>query len=106
VASDPIDADTTRATARLPGLEIEVVHRRPSDAVELLSINLQATPPFDAFGQYLEAANPFVFWSRLAAAAWQPWSELARTMMWPWAAAALPQLPAPGAAKATDADNA
>jgi hypothetical protein len=106
VANEPIETDTTRATARLPGLEIEIVHRRPSDRVEQISINLQATPSFDAFGQYFAAANPFVFWSRLAEAAWLPWSDLARAMMTPWAAAPLPRVPAPGVADAADTDNA
>lgn len=110
MANEPIETDTTRATARLPGLEIEIVHRRPSDRVEQISINLQATPSFDAFGQYFAAANPFMFWSRLAEAAWQPWSDLARAMMQPmmtpWAAAALPRVPAPGVADAADGDNA
>jgi hypothetical protein len=42
--------DTTRATARLPGLEIEIVHRRlPQHDAELISINLQAMPSFEAF---------------------------------------------------------
>ena len=34
------DEDTTRATAHLPGLEIEIVHRRHTDNVEQISINL------------------------------------------------------------------
>lgn len=110
MANKPIEADTTRATARLPGLEIEIVHRRSSDDVEQISINLHATPSFEAFGQHFAAANPFVFWSRLAGAAWQPWSDLARAMMLPmmtpWAAAPLPRVPAPGVADAADADNA
>ncbi len=37
--------DTTQATARLPGLEIEIVHRRlPGGDAEQISINLQAVP--------------------------------------------------------------
>jgi len=65
-----IEADVTRATARLPGLEIEIVHRQPADNVEQISINLQATPSFDAFGRFLETATPFAFWSRMAGLAW------------------------------------
>jgi len=57
------DNDTTRATASLPGLEIEIVHRRPQGGdLEALSINLQAMPSFEAFGRSLEAANPLAFW--------------------------------------------
>ena len=39
--------DTMRATAILPGLEIEIVHRRsPGGDAEQISINLQAVPSF------------------------------------------------------------
>jgi hypothetical protein len=42
-----IDYGTTRATARLPGLEIEIVHSRsPAADAEQISINLQAVPSF------------------------------------------------------------
>ena len=65
-----IDDDTTRTTARLPGLEIEIVHRRlPAADAELISINLQAVPSFDAFGRFLQTANPFAFWTH-AQMAW------------------------------------
>jgi hypothetical protein len=41
------EGGATRATARLPGLEIEVVHRRSAvDDAEFISINLQAVPFF------------------------------------------------------------
>jgi hypothetical protein len=52
----------TKATARLPGLNIEIVHRRsPSGDAEQISIHLQAMPSFEAFGRFLEDANPFLF---------------------------------------------
>jgi hypothetical protein len=67
------------ATARLPGLDIEVVHRRlPGGDREEISIKLQAVPSFEAFGRFLEAANPFVFW---AEATRLTWLEAARTLM-------------------------
>ena len=56
----------TRATAHLPGLQVEIVHQRPSDSVEQISIKLQAVPSFEAFGKFLEEANPFTFWFRAA----------------------------------------
>ena len=90
MAHQQIEVDTTRATARLPGLEIEIIHRQPADNVEQISINLQATPSFEAFGRFFETANPFVFWSRMAELVWLPWSEAARMMLLPWAAAAAP----------------
>ena len=40
-----VEDNTTRATARLPGLDIEIIHRRsPAAEVEQISINLQAVP--------------------------------------------------------------
>lgn len=64
----------TQATARLPALNIEITHRRsPSGDAEHISINLQATPSFDDFGRFLEAANPFLFWARVVRMAWTPW---------------------------------
>jgi hypothetical protein len=77
--------DETRATARLPGLEIEIVHRRsPAGDAEQISISLQAVPSFEAFGRFLEAANPFAFWAQVAQMAWFPWVEAVRTLMLPW----------------------
>jgi hypothetical protein len=71
-----IDNSTTRATARLPGLEVEIIHRRlPGADAEQLSINLQAVPSFEAFGQFLQAANPFAFWLRLRSWCGIPGSE-------------------------------
>ena len=90
---DPqIDDGTTRATARLPGLEIEIVHRRlPGVEAEQISINLQAMPSFEAFGQFLETANPFAFWAQAAQMAWFPWLGAARTLMLPWSIVPTPQ---------------
>ena len=82
------DNDTTRATASLPGLEIEIVHRRPQgDDLEALSINLQAMPSFEAFGRFLETANPFVFWAQAMQMAWLPWLGASRALTLPWHAA-------------------
>jgi hypothetical protein len=90
------DHDTTRATAKLPGLEIEIVHRRPRDTeAEALSITLHAVPSFEVFGRYLEAANPLAFWAQAMQMAWLPWFGANRALMlactesWmaPWSAA-------------------
>jgi hypothetical protein len=91
------DDDTTRASASLPGLEIEIVRRPRGDDVEALSINLQAMPSFEAFGRFLETANPFAFWAQAFQLAWQPWLgtnwlgtnwlEANRALMSPWSAA-------------------
>jgi hypothetical protein len=91
LAEQQIEDDTTRAKARLPGLEIEIVHRRsPGADSEQISINLQAVPSFEAFGRFLETANPFAFWAEAAQTAWLPWLGAARSLMLPWS---VPQVP-------------
>jgi hypothetical protein len=92
------EVGATRATARLPGLNIEVVHRRSPDGdSEQISINLQAVPSFEAFGRFLEAANPFMFWAQAGRLAWLPWLswfEAVRAAMLPFSSA--PSLPKAG----------
>jgi hypothetical protein len=98
VADDSSNDHTTRATANLPGLQVEIVHRRPRDTeAEALSITLQAMPSFEAFGRYLEAANPLAFWAQAVQMAWLPllggtWFGAtclgaSRALMLPWSAA-------------------
>ena len=75
------DDNTTRATARLPGLDIEIIHRRSlNDEVEQLSINLQAMPSFEAFGRFLETTSPFALWAQAVQLAWLPWLNVARSV--------------------------
>jgi len=82
---DAAGMDATRATARLPGLDIEIVHRRAvEDGAEQICINLRAVPSFEAFGRALEAANPFAFWAQVAQLTWQPWLAAARALALPW----------------------
>ena len=84
--SDTVDA--TKAFARLPGLDIEIVHHRsPGGDAERISINLQAVPSFEAFGRFLEAANPFAFWAQAARMAFFPWVGAASPVMLPWSIA-------------------
>jgi hypothetical protein len=86
----PSGVEATRATARLPGLDIEIVHRRlPGGDSEQVSINLTASPSFEAFGAFVEAANPFAFWAEAMRLVWLPWLEAARAVMLP-SRAALP----------------
>lgn len=66
------ERDMMRATARLPGLDIEITREQSQDA-ERISIHLQATPSFEAFGRFFEAANPFAFWAQAMQMAWMPW---------------------------------
>jgi hypothetical protein len=91
VANQQFDDDITRATAHLPGLEIEIVHRRPPTAdAEQISINLLAVPSFEAFGRFLETANPFAFWAQAMQMAWFPWLGATNALMSPWSAASEP----------------
>ena len=77
--------EATRATARLPGLDIEIAHWRAVEGdAEQISINLRAAPSFEAFGRALETANPFAFWMQSVQLAWLPWLETARALALPW----------------------
>ena len=83
--SQPSEGSATRATARLPGLNIEVVHRQsPAGDAEEISIHLQAVPSFEAFGRFLGEANPFAFWVEATRLAWLPSLEAARVAMLPF----------------------
>ena len=76
--------DATRATPRLPGLDIDIIRRRSLDGDwEQMSINLRATPSFEAFGRAFATANPFAFWVQAAQLMWMPWLLAAQTMMLP-----------------------
>ncbi|RAI42632.1 hypothetical protein [Rhodoplanes roseus] len=66
------DGGTVVATAQLPNLTIEVVRGVPDGAGERISIHLQATPSFEAFGRVLEATNPFAMWAQAVQLAWAP----------------------------------
>jgi hypothetical protein len=86
-----------QATARLPHVDIEIVHHRSADdGAEQISIHLRAIPSFEAFGHFLESVNPVVFWSRFAQMLWSPWLS-PRSFPVPWDVARLP------AAKPNDA---
>jgi hypothetical protein len=46
LSDQKVEGNTTRATAREPGLDIEIIHRRLfNDEAEQISINLQAMRP-------------------------------------------------------------
>jgi hypothetical protein len=64
---DAAGMDATGATARLPGRDVEIVHRRAvEDDAEQIYINLRAALSFEALCRALEVANPFVFWAQVA----------------------------------------
>jgi hypothetical protein len=96
-----IDDDAIRATARLPGLQVEIVHRRsPAGDAEQISIHLQAAPSFEAFGQFLRTANPFALWLQAAQTAWFAWLDAASPLASPWSVASAPPKLGPGRAQA------
>jgi hypothetical protein len=48
-----------------------------------VSINLRATPSFEAFGRWATAADPLTLWMQAARWMWIPWLMAAQTMMLP-----------------------
>jgi hypothetical protein len=76
------EMDSTKASARLPGVDIDIVYQRsPNGEWEQLSINLRATPSFEALGSLSQVVDPFSFWLRAARLMWMPWLLTAQTMM-------------------------
>ena len=79
------EVEPSRATAHLPGIDIEIVHRRSADGErEQISIHIEAVPSFAAFEQYLRGMNPFALWAEAARLAWTPWLEAARKTTLPF----------------------
>lgn len=79
--------DETKVIASLPNLDIEMTHRAaPDGQSELVTIQMRATPSFDAFARALTpqtmmvpllAANPVLaWWSQAMTQAWTPWLAL------------------------------
>lgn len=72
IETTPSQPGETRAVARLPGLDIAVIHtaaqggRGESVAVMLQKTALQPLPVFD----------PIRLWAEMAQAAWAPWIAL------------------------------
>jgi hypothetical protein len=98
---NPTQIDATRATARLPGLDIEIIHRRsPGGDAESISINLQAVPSFEAFGRFVDSANPLAFWMQMMQVAWLPWLAAAQATRLP--GMTLPQVGLEGTTRSTD----
>jgi hypothetical protein len=71
---EAVETDTTPATARVPGLDIEIVHRRAVEGdAEEISINFRAAPSFEAFGRALEVAKHTARLVPVAARPGLPW---------------------------------
>ena len=68
------EIEATKASAHLPGLDIDIIHRQSSNGDwEQVSINLRATPSFEALGRSFEIADPFALWAQAARLMWMPW---------------------------------
>ncbi len=71
------DYDETWATARLPSVDVNILHRRPwQGGAEQLLVTVQAVPPAEALSRWLELSNPLVVWTRAMQAAWAPWTDV------------------------------
>jgi hypothetical protein len=78
------EIDTTKASARLPGLNIDIIHQQSANGDwEQISINLRAMPSFEAAGRLFETADPFTLWVQVAQLMWMPWLATAQAMMLP-----------------------
>jgi hypothetical protein len=78
------EIDVTKASAHLPGLDIDIIHRQsPNGDWEQVSVNLRATPSFEALGRVFEPADPFTLWMQAIRLMWMPWLLTAQTMMLP-----------------------
>ena len=68
------DPDETGAYARLPGLDLAVLHRGAlgMDGAQVV-VALRAVPSFAALGRPLGAADPLLLWMRLTQAVWASW---------------------------------
>lgn len=71
--------DQTKITAHLPTLDVEITRRAFSEHhAEAITIQITATPSFDAAAQWLLHAGlfpitpPFSLWADVMRA-WQPW---------------------------------
>jgi hypothetical protein len=68
----------------MPGLDIDIIHRQSSNGDwEQVSINIRATPSFEALGRSFERADPFTLWVQAAQLMWMPWLLAAQTMELP-----------------------
>jgi hypothetical protein len=79
--SREIEMDATTASVHLPGLDIDILHQQsPNGDWEQVSINLRATPSFEALGRFFEMPDPFTFWAQAARLMWMPWLLTAQPM--------------------------
>ena len=86
--------DDTRATAKLPNLEIEIWHRKaPDEGAEYLSLTLRATPDLDTAIAWLDPVRMMQAWASL-----NPWLAMWGGFGWPMLAPTRRPEPEPPAA--------
>lgn len=94
----------TRATARLPRLDVEIRHgASPAGDAEYLSLSIRATPSFAAVDDHARAALGFMPWLAWNPAFW--WFNAGPALMRPWlraAASSALSIAPPGAADDRD----
>lgn len=84
----------TNVTANLPRLDVEIVHRDdPERHMEVMTIEMRASPSFRAVGGYL-ADSPLCRVALMFAMPWAMWAGTVEAMWRPWLALAAPQRPA------------
>lgn len=80
------DLDKTRAFARLPGLDIVVLHRAPrgGDGEQVVAA-VRTAPPFGVLERPVGIADSLLLWMGLAHAVWTSWLGcLAAASAPPW----------------------
>jgi len=78
------EIEAGKASAHLPGLDIDIIHQQsPNGDWEQVSINLRATPSFEALGRSFEMGDPFTLWAQAARLMWMPWLLAAQTLALP-----------------------
>jgi hypothetical protein len=70
-------------TAHLPTIDIELMRRLvPEQNAELITVQIRATPSFEAMERWLAQSSafplgaPLQWWTDIVRAAWQPWLAL------------------------------
>jgi hypothetical protein len=77
------EIEATKASAHLPDLDIDIIRRQsPNGDWEQLSINIRATPSFEALGRSFEA-DPFSLWVQAARLIRAPWLLAVQAMKLP-----------------------
>ncbi|MBV1798670.1 hypothetical protein [Siccirubricoccus sp. G192] len=79
------ERNETRAFARLPNLDIAIIHRGAQDHEgEQIMIAFRAAPSLEPLGRLIGPADPLLFWMRLSQMAWNSWLGCLAAATPPW----------------------